>query len=84
MRFLRSRRVHATVVHWFNFSPNEVFKMPFVCVLSLVLLFIAALGSCWWWRTPAPQPWYGGAAFLWGIFFLALYLTWSTLKALGM
>jgi hypothetical protein len=56
--------------------------MPFVAVLCLVLLFIAALGSTWWWRTAEPL-WYGHAAFHWGIFFLALYLTWPVLKALG-
>ena len=57
--------------------------MPFICVLCLVLLVIAALGQTWWWRTPAPGIWYGGAAFMWGIFCLALYITWPTLKALG-
>jgi hypothetical protein len=58
--------------------------MPFVAVLSVLLLFIAALGSSWWWRGPADHPWYGSAAFYWGVFFLAVYLTWPTLKALGM
>ena len=58
--------------------------MPFIVVLCLVLLFISALGSSWWWRAPAPAVWYGGAAFLWGIFFLAVYLTWPVLKSLGM
>ena len=57
--------------------------MPFLAVLAIVLLFIAALGQSWWWRTPA-GPWYGNAAFCWGVFFLAVYLTWPTLKALGL
>ena len=57
--------------------------MPFVAVLSLVLLFIAALGSSWWWRGPA-DIWYGHAAFYWGVFCLALYLMWPTLRALGL
>jgi|HubBroStandDraft_6_1064221.scaffolds.fasta_scaffold84302_2 hypothetical protein len=57
--------------------------MPFIAVLTVVLLFIAALGQTWWWRPVAPNPWYGGAAFVWGVFFLALYITWPTLKALG-
>jgi hypothetical protein len=57
--------------------------MPFIAVLCLVLLFIAALGSSWWWRVAAPQPWYGGAAFCWGVFLLAVYIMWPTLKALG-
>jgi hypothetical protein len=55
--------------------------MPFICVLALVLLFIAALGSSWWWR--GGPVWYGNAAFYWGVFFLAVYLMWPTLKALG-
>lgn len=58
--------------------------MPFVAVLALVLLFIAALGSCWFWRSPSNTLWYGHAAFYWGIFFVAIYLTWPTLKALGL
>jgi hypothetical protein len=57
--------------------------MAFIAVLTVLLLFIAALGQSWWWRAPAPQPWYGGAAFCWGVFFLAVYLTWPTLRALG-
>jgi len=57
--------------------------MPFVAVIAIVFFFIAALGGTWWWRQPDPQPWYGSAAFLWGMFFLALYITWPTLKALG-
>ena len=58
--------------------------MPFIVVLCLVLLFIAALGQTWWWRGPDPAGWYGHAAFYWGVFFLAVALTWPTLKALGM
>jgi hypothetical protein len=58
--------------------------MPFIAVLCLVLLFIAALGSSWFWRPAAPSPWYGGAAFMWGVFCLAVYLCWPTLKALGL
>ena len=58
--------------------------MPFFAVLCLLLLFIAALGSSWFWRAPAPgYQWYGGAAFYWGVFFLALYVTWPTIKGLG-
>lgn len=56
--------------------------MPFVAVVTLVLLFIAALGQSWWWRVAAPSPWYGNAAFCWGIFFLALYITWPTIRPL--
>jgi hypothetical protein len=61
--------------------------MPFFAVLSLLLLLIAALGQSWWWRVPAGAPgypWYGGAVFYWGVFFLAVFLEWPTLKALGM
>jgi hypothetical protein len=54
--------------------------MTFVAVLALLLLLIAALGQSWWWRTAAP--WYGNASFCWGVFFLALYLTWPTIRAL--
>jgi len=57
--------------------------MPFFALLCLVLLLIAALGSTWFWRS-TPGPWYGGAAFAWGVFFLAVYLCWPTLKALGL
>ena len=56
--------------------------MPFIVVIALVLLLIAALGQSWWWRAASPVPWYGGAAFAWGIFFLALYLTWPTIRPL--
>jgi hypothetical protein len=55
--------------------------MPFFAVLCLVLLFVAALGQSFWWRTPAPQ-WYGGAALAWGLFFLAVCVTWPTIRAL--
>ena len=58
--------------------------MPFLAVLSLVLLLIAALGQTWWWRGPESNLWYGHAAFYWGIFFLATFLMWPTLKALGL
>jgi hypothetical protein len=54
--------------------------MPFVAVLALLLLLIAALGQSWWCCTAAP--WYGNASFCWGVFFLALYLTWPTIRAL--
>jgi hypothetical protein len=55
--------------------------MPLIAVVGDVLLFIAALGSSWWWRST--NGWYGNAAFYWGVFLLAVYLTWPTLKALG-
>jgi hypothetical protein len=58
--------------------------MPLVAVLSVVLLFIAALGQSWWWRGPQGSVWYGNAAFCWGVFFLDLYLTWPVLKSLGL
>ena len=54
--------------------------MPFLAVLSLVLLLIAALGQSWWWR--AGELWYGGAAFAWGVFTLALCLLWPVIHAL--
>ena len=57
--------------------------MPFIIVLALVLLFVAALGQSWWWRGPAGTMWYGSAAYYWGIFFLAVYLTWPELTKLG-
>ncbi len=57
--------------------------MPFVAVACVLFLFISALGQTWFWRAAEPH-WYGGAAFHWGIFLLALYITWPTLKALGM
>jgi hypothetical protein len=57
--------------------------MPFFAVLCVLLLFIAALGQTWWWRGTAPgQPWYGNAAFCWGVFCLAVYITWPTIRAL--
>ena len=56
--------------------------MAFVAVVCLVLLFIAALGQSWWWRGPVGQPWYGNAAFCWGTFALALFITWPTVKLL--
>jgi hypothetical protein len=56
-----------------------------VVVICLFLLLIAALGQSWWWRAPAPYVWYGSAAFYWGVFLLALYVTWPVLRpALGM
>jgi len=57
--------------------------MPFIVVLCLVLLFVAALGQSWWWRGPEGALWYGHAAFYWGVFFLAVFLAWPVLKALG-
>ena len=60
--------------------------MPFVAVLCVLLLFLSALGHTFWWRgNPAPGPWYGNAGnatFCWGVFLLALYVTWPTLHAL--
>jgi len=54
--------------------------MAFFAVVTLVLLLIAALGQSWWWR--GPTVWYGNAAFCWGVFFLALYVTWPTVRTL--
>ena len=56
--------------------------MPFFAVLCVLLLFIAALGQSWWWRGPVGQPWYGNAAFCWGVFCLAVYVTYPTIKTL--
>ena len=58
--------------------------MPLIAVLCLVLLFLAALGQSWWWRGPEGTLWYGSAAFYWGVFLLALYVTWPTISALHM
>jgi hypothetical protein len=58
--------------------------MPFIAVVCIVLLLFAAIGATLWWRPTPPSPWYGGAVFCWGVFFLALYITWPTLKALGL
>jgi len=57
--------------------------MAIIAILAVFLLFIAALGSSWWWRPAAPSPWYGNSAFLWGMFGLALVLTWPIIKALA-
>ena len=57
--------------------------MAFVCVLCLVLLFIAAMGQSWWWRGPAGTIWYGNAAFACGVFLFALYVMWPTVKGLA-
>jgi len=61
--------------------------MPFFAVLCVLLLLIAAAGQTFFWRVPPGQalgyPWYG-PAFYWGVFCLAVYLTWPTLKALGL
>ena len=54
--------------------------MAFLAVLTVLLLFIAALGQSWWWR--GTGPWYGDASFCWGMFCLAVYITWPTIKAL--
>lgn len=56
--------------------------MVIVVVLCLFLLFIAALGSSWWWRPAGTSPWHEGSAFYWGVFLLALFLMWGTLKPL--
>jgi hypothetical protein len=60
--------------------------MQIIAVLSVLLLFIAAVGQSWWWRYPVqpgqPALWYGSAAFCWGIFFLSVYMTWPTLKSM--
>jgi hypothetical protein len=58
--------------------------MPFIAVLCVLLLFLAAIGQTTFWRAPAPTVWYGHALFVWGVFFLALFLAWPTLKSLGM
>jgi hypothetical protein len=56
--------------------------MVIVCVLCLFLLLLAALGSVLWWR-PANTPFFHeGAAFYWGIFLLAVYVTWPTIRPL--
>lgn len=54
--------------------------MPFLAVLALVLLLIAALGQSWWWR--AGDLWYGGAASAWGVFFFALAMLWPVIHPL--
>jgi len=54
--------------------------MAFLAVLTVLLLFIAALGQSWWWR--GPQVWYGNAAFCWGVFCLAVYVCWPTIRVL--
>jgi hypothetical protein len=61
--------------------------MPFLAVLAVLLLFLAALGQSLWWRGPGPVvgPWYGNAAhpaFCWGVWCLALYITWPTIHTL--
>lgn len=56
--------------------------MAFLAVSTVLLFFFAALGQTFWWRTPAPAPWYGSAVFYWGIFCLAAYITWPTIKSL--
>ncbi len=60
--------------------------MPIIAVLCVLLLFIAALSQSFGWRVqpPVPGPWYASAAFVWGVFFLALYMEWPTLKGLGL
>jgi hypothetical protein len=55
--------------------------MPLFAVASVLFLFVNALGHTLWWRQPN-APWYGSAAFAWGIFSLAMYVTWPTLKTL--
>jgi len=57
--------------------------MAILAILCLVLLLFAALGSSWWWRGTAGTVWYGNAMFHWGVFFLALYITWPTVRALA-
>jgi len=58
--------------------------MGILAIVCLVLLALAALGASWFWRAQASpgNPWYGNAAFYWGVFLLALYITWPTVKAL--
>ena len=56
--------------------------MPFLAVITVVLLFLAALGQSFWWREAAARPWNGNAAFAWGVFCLALYVTWPTIRTL--
>jgi len=61
--------------------------MVLVCIATLVFLLFAAIGHSWWWRGVPGQPvagraWYGNAAFCWGVFFLALYVTWPTVMAI--
>jgi hypothetical protein len=55
--------------------------MQIVAVLCVVALFLAALGQTTLWRPEGPR-WYGHAFFLWGVFLLALFITWPTLKAM--
>ena len=54
--------------------------MAFVVVLFVLLFLIAALGQSLWWRSQGP--WYGNAAFCWGMFFLSVYLGWPAIKPL--
>ena len=57
--------------------------MAFIAVLCVLLLFIAALGqTIGTWRGTAGQPWYGPPMFCWGVFFLAVFVTWPTIKPL--
>jgi hypothetical protein len=58
--------------------------MEIISILCVFLLFIAALGQSWWWRGPAGSLWYGNAAFYWGVFLLAVYVTWPTLQKAGL
>jgi hypothetical protein len=55
--------------------------MIIVAVASLLLLLFAALCQSWWGRAPN-QVWYGSAAYAWGMFLLALYITWPTIRPL--
>ena len=54
--------------------------MPFFAVAAVLLLLFAALGQSFWWR--AANGWYGNASFSWGVFALAVYLTWATIRVL--
>jgi hypothetical protein len=54
--------------------------MKLAAVAADLLLLFAALGQSVWWR-PA-EAWYGNVAFCWGVFLLALFLTWPVLASL--
>ena len=55
--------------------------MAILAVLADLLLLIAAFGQ-WLWRPAPPNVWYGNAAFCWGVFFLALFITWPAIHPL--
>jgi hypothetical protein len=56
--------------------------MALLAIVADLLLIFAAAATSFWWRGPVGYEWRGNACFYWGVVFLALFLTFPTIKPL--